>query len=113
MAQQKETRFSQRFARELNKIPGVWFVKIQQVTKRGTPDYLICAGGVFLAAELKIEGGRSTPLQEYNLEAIRLCGGTARIVTPSTAQEFLDEIKEYAEHYFEAAKLAKTFDFGS
>lgn len=107
---QAETRFSARFAKELDKIPGVWYVKIQQVTKRGDPDYLICAGGVFMAAELKTEIGKPTPLQQFKLDAIKECGGTAKVVRPSNMKEFLQEVREYAEHYFEASRLAKALE---
>lgn len=108
MAQQKETRFSAKFAKELAKIPGVWWCKIQQVTKHGDPDYLICAGGMFMAAELKTEEGRPTPLQQYKLEAIKHCGGVSRIVRPSNLEEFLQEVREYAEHYFEGTGISGT-----
>lgn len=108
MARQPESNFSSRFAKALEKIPGVWFVKVQQVAKCGTPDYLICAGGVFIAAELKRNSAeKPSPLQQYNLEAITACGGTARVVTPKTLNSFLTEVREYAEHYFEVSRVIR------
>jgi hypothetical protein len=74
MARKAETVFSGRVRKDLEKLEkkGVlWFVKIQQVGIRGTPDYLICANGNFVALELKREKGlEADPLQTYNLNRI-------------------------------------------
>lgn len=46
----------------------------------GVPDFLCCAGGVFLAIEAKAGKGTTTALQEKNLRQITECGGTALVI---------------------------------
>lgn len=87
MARKAETTFSARVRKDLEKLEkkGVlWFVKIQQVGIRGTPDYLINANGHFVALELKREAGISAdPLQTYNLNRIESSNGYAYTTEPS------------------------------
>jgi len=43
----------------------------------GVPDLLVCVDGRFLAIEMKSAIGRTTRVQEYQLQKIRDAGGTA------------------------------------
>jgi len=46
----------------------------------GTPDFLVCYRGRFFWLECKANGGKTTALQEKNLEDIRKNGGVAFVV---------------------------------
>jgi len=62
----------------------------------------MCLGGIFVAIELKSEGGVLDPLQHYNIERIASCGGIAMIVTPhnmEASMKFLENVaKEHAKY---------------
>lgn len=87
-----ETKFKERVITELKKFP-VWFIKTQEVGRHGTPDLLICAGGFFVAWELKVDA-EIEPLQTYNLEKIMEADGIGRVVSPKNLRECLNELKE-------------------
>lgn len=84
MSKQQETLFKEKVLKDLKSLPLCWFVKIQQVSKRGTPDILLCVAGKFVALELKTETGKLSALQEFNLEQIANAKGIGLIATPST-----------------------------
>lgn len=86
-----EKNFENRIKKFL-KEQGCWHVKFfaNAFTKSGIPDILACVNGRFVAIEVKAEDGRPSPLQLYNIEAIKKCGGVAVIVKPSQ----FDELKE-------------------
>lgn len=88
-----ETRFKEKVIAELKKLP-VWFLKTQEMARHGTPDLLICAGGKFVAWELKVDADIE-PLQAYNLERIRNADGSAHVVTPENFEECLNNLKEF------------------
>ena len=46
----------------------------------GVPDFLCCLNGRFLAVEAKAQGGKTTALQEKNLNEIQECGGQVWVV---------------------------------
>lgn len=46
----------------------------------GTPDFIICYHGHYVALEVKVGGGKLTPEQEEALSKIRKCGGVAHVV---------------------------------
>lgn len=53
-------------------------------------------GGVFVAIELKSEGGKASKLQEYNLTEIAASGGIAIILEPANEEEVLDFLSTVA-----------------
>lgn len=78
MAMKPETLFKVRVRKDLKKLPNTWFVKVQQVTINGTPDFLLCVNGVFVALELKAsEKDKTTKLQDYNIDQINKANGYA------------------------------------
>lgn len=82
---QKETVFKKKVMSFLKTLPLTWFVKIQQVALRGTPDILACINGVFIALELKASNESPISLlQEFNLASIKKAGGVGLVVTPET-----------------------------
>jgi Holliday junction resolvase len=48
--------------------------------RSGVPDIVCCARGRFLAIECKAGKNKPTALQERELEAIRVAGGTALVI---------------------------------
>ena len=97
-----EKNFENRIKKFL-KDNGWWHVKFfaNAFTKSGIPDILACVNGRFVAIEVKAEDGRPSPLQLYNVEEIKRCGGVAVIVKPSQfdeLKELLIKIKENRSH---------------
>lgn len=94
MSQKAETLFSLKVHRILTALePDVWHQKISQTAIRGTPDYLLCARGWFVAWELKMRAGVVAPLQLYTLNRIERAGGLARVVYPDTLEVELRELQ--------------------
>lgn len=97
MAKKEETLFKERVAKALKTLPNTWFVKIQQVSLRGIPDFLLCIGGRFVAIELKSSRrAHRNPLQEWTLDTIAKTGGHAYLVSPETWPDLFSDIKEMA-----------------
>ena len=98
MARKPETKFKERVRKDLATLPRVWFVKTQQVWSRGTPDFLVCLNGYFVALELK-KSGKEKPdrLQDHNLTKIRAAGGVSYVVHPDNWPELFHYMKLYSE----------------
>jgi len=80
---QPETKLKELVMRDLKEVPNCWFVKVQQMCIRGTPDMLLCVSGSFVAIELKKDDKSVvTPIQKYELAKIRAAGGHSFVVTP-------------------------------
>lgn len=60
----------------------------------GTPDFLICYRGMFVAIECKANGNKPTALQEAALQRIRDAGGMALVIDETN----VDELKELFGH---------------
>lgn len=88
MAQKLESSLKVKVQRDLKALKYCWFVKVQQVGIRGTPDILACVNGRFVALELKRgEKARVDELQTYTLKSISAARGNAWIVTPESWSE--------------------------
>lgn len=90
---QNETRFKVKVRKLLAELP-IWVVKTQQRSVRGTPDFLMCVAGRFVAWELKDLDGKASSLQLYNLAQIEKCGGIGRIVDANNLEEELRCLKD-------------------
>jgi len=91
---QAETRFKmQVMARLKGYHPSVWFTKLQQMTKRGDPDMILCANGIMIAWELKTDTGKVSKLQQYCLGEIARASGIARVVKPSNIDQAFEELE--------------------
>lgn len=99
MSKKQETIFKERIYPELKALPFTWVVKVQQVTKRGTPDFILCVAGVFCAIELK-KSSKEAPdaLQEYNLDLIGKCGGLSIVMYPENEVKVIAYLKRFAAH---------------
>lgn len=49
--------------------------------RAGIPDFVVCVSGTFVAFEAKGEGGKTTALQDRELQRINDAGGIALVVT--------------------------------
>lgn len=95
MAQQKETKFRLNVIEpDLDKIPGCHYEKVQAGSMRGRADMNICIWGRMVRLELKIDGGKIEPLQEWNLDRWRLAGAYVAIVRPSNWPEVLADLRK-------------------
>jgi len=61
--------------------------------RAGIPDIICCCNGRFLAVECKAGKGKTTPLQDREIEQIRSHGGVALVINENN----LDELKEALE----------------
>lgn len=56
----------------------------------GTPDFLVCLKGKFIAIECKANGNKPTALQEAAMQRIRDAGGRAFVIDETN----MDRLKE-------------------
>lgn len=84
MGKKAETNFKDnRVAPDLKKLKNTYFVKIQQVGIRGTPDYLLCVRSHFVGLELKKDSKvEPEELQKYELAQIKKAGGVGLVAHP-------------------------------
>jgi len=88
LSQKPETRFRQgKVLPFLRTLKNTYAFPIQQVAVSGDPDYVLCINGYFVALELKAEGGKPSPLQNYKLTRIIVAGGIAIVVEPSNWEQ--------------------------
>ena len=98
MARKPESLFKDRVRRDLETLPKIWFAKIQQVVIRGTPDFVVCLNGYFIALELKSSPkAKISAMQEFVIDRIHKAGGVAYVVHPDNWDEVFNYIKQYCE----------------
>jgi hypothetical protein len=92
LAEKPETRFKKKVVKYFDSIGAKVFV-IQQLSKRGDPDLLICLNGRFIALELK-RGikQRASPLQAHILNEVLKAGGIALTMSPETFESGIEHI---------------------
>jgi len=97
MARKQETVFKQRIAPKLHALPNSWWVKVQQVAVRGTPDILGCINGYFIALELKRdEKAPVAKLQAWTHEKILASRGVMLVVYPENWDETFTYLQRIA-----------------
>ncbi len=76
----KESALQRKVIQEL-RAQGCYVFKVVggPAQQRGTADLLICAGGHFVAIELKVPGKKADPLQLIELQKVRNAGGEAEV----------------------------------
>ena len=62
--------------------------------RSGVPDVVCCQGGRFLAVECKAGKGKTTALQDREIEAIRVAGGTALVINEDNLHELEAHLDE-------------------
>ena len=85
---QPEKAIQNKIIAWLNKQPYTWAVKFPGIWTRGVPDILCCHMGEFYGFEVKVPGGKVTPIQEAVIHKIHVALGDAHVV------HSLDEVKE-------------------
>jgi hypothetical protein len=91
---QAETRFKMKVLKELDKLGSkVWYTKVQQRSKRGDPDIILCVNGRFMAWELKVGNNKVTRLQAHVLKLIEDAGGVSREIHPDNFEFHLEALK--------------------
>lgn len=103
---QPETKFKEKVLKDLRSLPETWWVKVQQVAIRGTPDILGTLGGVFVAIELKSHFQDADPLQRHNLDLIADAGGIAVLAYPENWEETFAYLRGILAHKFKKDKKA-------
>ncbi len=58
--------------------------------RSGVPDIIVCYKGAFIGIECKAGKGKTTPLQDLNINQIRDAGGVAIVVN----EDNLDDVKQ-------------------
>lgn len=65
--------------------------------RSGVPDIICCVAGSFLAIECKAGKGKTTALQDREIDAIRTAGGVALVVNEENAVEVANAIRSIRE----------------
>lgn len=108
MARKPETVFKDRIRPQLDTLPNSWFVKIQQQTIRGTPDFIGCVNGHFVALELKHGiGAPIDALQNYMLLRIHNANGISFVVTPESWEDIYSYLEVLATMPFKSKSQMK------
>jgi hypothetical protein len=81
---------------QLKTIPNIFCYKAQATSRRGIPDIVGCANGVFFALELKRKGGKLAPIQRYTLDEIVMAGGIALVVTEDNWGDIFSGLQKIA-----------------
>lgn len=86
----KEKTIEKNIKEYLKTIDGLFFWKVfsGMYCRAGIPDIVCCYKGRFIAFEVKVPDGKSTPLQDATIKRIREAGGVAEVVRS------VDEVKE-------------------
>lgn len=64
----------------------------------GTPDFLVCYRGRFVAIECKANGGKPTALQLKHIKDIQECGGIAMIVDETNINQLHETLRSYDDN---------------
>jgi hypothetical protein len=94
MAKKPETAFIEKLDALLKKTFGkdLWLENIQQASKAGTPDRLLCINGFFVGLEVKTDKGTPSKIQLLKLAKIKRAGGLAYIVTPENINVVITDL---------------------
>ena len=66
--------------------------------RSGVPDIICCVAGRFLAIECKAGSGKTTALQDREIDAIRTAGGWAIVINEENLAEVETAIRNIREH---------------
>jgi hypothetical protein len=78
----------------LKTLKNTFYQPIQQLAFVGSPDFVLCVRGRFVALELKATGGSPRPLQDYILEKVKSAGGVRLVASPDNWQDVKDTLTE-------------------
>jgi Holliday junction resolvase len=88
MSQTPEQRVKSK-VRDLLRAVGAWYTTpiAGPYSRAGVPDFLACHAGRFIGIECKAGRGKTTPLQEKELAAIRKTGGVTFVINEKNIEE--------------------------
>jgi hypothetical protein len=95
MAQKRETVFREKVREDLKSVFKCKSFPIQQKAIVGTPDFLLCIAGTFVALELKAD--EESPVQKmqvYNLNGVEECGGKSFVAYPQNWKNILTKLQK-------------------
>ena len=97
MSMKPETRFRLKVLDDFRRIPHCKYFAIQQQAIVGTPDFLLCINGFFIALELKAsEDAKVSKLQLHNIAEVIKAKGRAYVVWPQNWQATLALLQKLA-----------------
>lgn len=100
MGKGPETKFKEQVFRTLNGFDKIWYEKIQQTSKRGTPDVVGCLDSMFFALELKKSANESpSGAQRLKILRIKAAGGFAELAYPENWEEITEKLYEQSRIY--------------
>ena len=99
LSRQPETIFKEKVYKRLDKIPDLFYEKIQQVALRGTPDIIGCYQGFYFAFELKVGKNKADALQRYTLGKIGDAGGLKLTVYPKSLDQAIERLLAWPGDY--------------
>ena len=70
---------------------GCYVIKTIATNRSGVSDLIVCYNGIFIALEVKKQGGKVSKLQEVHIRKVKEAGGVAKVVYS------LDDVKELIE----------------
>lgn len=62
---------------------------------QGAPDFLVCLKGKFIGIETKAGKGKTTALQDLNLQKIRDAGGVALVIYETDIEVLRHKLESY------------------
>ena len=107
MAMTPEAKVKKKVAEALKKLGVYYFYPVTGGYGRsGVPDIVGCYNGKFFGIECKAGKGKTTPLQDMNINQIRAAGGIAAVVNEDHLHTVADILNER-----EVDERQMTFDF--
>jgi hypothetical protein len=88
--------------------PEVWYSMPVPTgfSDKGTPDFLVCFYGTFIAIETKAGRNKPTPLQERALKAIQTAHGVAMVINEKNIDESIQCLTLLAQQLKQKSLLA-------
>ncbi len=95
MAMTPEAKVKKKVAETLKKLGVYYFYPVTGGYGRsGVPDIVGCYNGKFFGIECKAGKGKTTPLQDMNINQIRAAGGIAAVVNEENLHTVADILNE-------------------
>jgi hypothetical protein len=96
MAATPEKKVKQRVVVQLKALGAYYFYPTTGgFGSSGVPDVVCCYQGRFIGIECKAGKGKTTALQDKNLQEISAAGGLAMVVNEETVEQVTDLLKSY------------------
>ena len=96
MAATPEKKVKQRVVAQLKELGAYYFYPTTGgFGSSGVPDVVCCYQGRFIGIECKAGKGKTTALQDKNLQEISAAGGLAMVVNEENVEQVTDLLKSY------------------